>query len=235
MQLLLSLVYTAFLFVSTLLYAVVTLTVAWIPFPTRYGLARHWARLELGALKLLCGLDYTVTGRENIPAGAHISMWKHSSAWETIAQAAIFPPQVWVLKRELTWIPVVGWAIRCMEPIAINRGAATNAVRQVLELGRERLARGRWVLIFPEGTRVPVGETRRYGASGAMLASETGALIVPVAHDAGRYWARRGWIKKRGTIRVIIGPPIETKGRDVRAINEAVRLWIDTKVAELGA
>jgi 1-acyl-sn-glycerol-3-phosphate acyltransferase len=235
MQLLLSIIYTCFLFISTLLYSLVTLAVCWVPFLKRYWIARQWANVEMAALKLLCGLDYTVEGRENIPTGAHICMWKHSSAWETIAQGAIFPPLVWVLKRELTWFPVLGWAIRCMEPIAINRSAKMAAAKQVVAQGRERLARGRWVVIFPEGTRMAVGHTRKYGTSGALLAVETGALIIPVAHDAGKYWAKRSWIKKRGTIRVIIGPPIQTKGKDVRAVNEAVRLWIDTTVAGLGA
>ena len=109
MQLLLSIIYTGFLFVSTLLYSLVTLLFGWVPFLKRYWIARQWANVEMAALKLLCGLDYTVEGRENIPKGAHIAMWKHSSAWETIDQGAIFPPHVWVLKRELTWIPLLGW------------------------------------------------------------------------------------------------------------------------------
>jgi len=188
----------------------------------------------LHAVRLLCGLDYTVEGLEHIPAGNHISYWRHSSAWETIAQVVLFPPQAWVLKREILWIPFVGWATRLMKPIAIDRNARSAAVNQVVTQGRERLAEGIWVLVFPEGTRVAVGERRRYGMSGALLATQTGAKIVPVAHNAGRFWARRGLLKKRGTIKVVIGPPIETLGRDPREVNEDARTWIDGMVERIG-
>jgi 1-acyl-sn-glycerol-3-phosphate acyltransferase len=160
-------------------------------------------------------------------------MWKHSSAWETIAQAAVFPPQAWVLKRELMWIPLVGWAVKCLKPIAINRKAGAVAVNQVVEQGMQRLKEGLWILIFPEGTRVPVGETKKYGVSGALLASKAGCKIVPVAHNAGYFWPRRGWVKKPGTIRVVIGPPIDAAGRDPRELNEEVRTWIEKTLATL--
>jgi 1-acyl-sn-glycerol-3-phosphate acyltransferase len=140
-----------------------------------------------------------------------------------------------VLKREIMWIPVIGWATWLMDPIAIDRGAGHNAVREVVSQGRRRLEQGRWVLVFPEGTRVAPGQTRKYGISGAVLASESGRKIVPVAHDAGVYWGRRGLLKRRGTIRVVIGPPIETEGRDARALIDATRGWIEAKVTELGA
>ena len=110
----------------------------------------------------------------------------------------IFPPQSWVLKRELMWIPLVGWAVHCLKPIAINRKAGAAAVTQVVEQGTQRLREGMWILIFPEGTRVAVGETRKYGVSGALLASRAGCKIIPVAHNAGYYWPRRGWLKKPG-------------------------------------
>ena len=160
-------------------------------------------------------------------------MWKHSSAWETIAQAGIFPPQSWVLKRELMWIPLVGWAVHCLKPIAINRKAGATAVNQVVEQGKQRLAEGLWILVFPEGTRVAVGETRKYGVSGALLASRAGCKIVPVAHNAGYFWPRRGWVKKPGVIRVAIGPPIDAAGRDPRELNEEVRAWIETQIAAM--
>lgn len=235
MQWLASLVYTTFLFLSTAVFAILVMASAVLPYRLRYRIAQGWAHTQLWAVRVLCGLDYVVEGREHIPADNHISMWKHSSTWETIAQTVIFPPQAWVLKREILWIPIVGWGTWLMRPIAINRGARGQAVNQVVAQGRQRLADGMWILIFPEGTRVAVGETRKWGLSGALLASQTGRLIVPVAHDAGRYWARRGLLKKRGTIRVVIGPPIVTEGRDPRTINAEARAWIDAKVAELGA
>lgn len=234
-QLICSLLYTTCLFIGTLLYAVVVLLLAWLPPKKLYRVANSWARVQLWMLKVLCGLTYVVEGRENIPPGAHISMWKHSSAWETIAQAAIFPPQAWVLKRELMWIPVVGWALRCLQPIAINRKAGASAVNQVIEQGKNRLAQGLWILVFPEGTRVAPGETRKYGVSGALLASRAGVSIVPVAHTAGRYWPRRGWVKRRGQIRVSIGPSIDATGRDPRELNEQVRQWVEAELVALNS
>lgn len=228
-----SLLYTTWLFLGTGAYAVVVLLLFWAPTRWQFAVADHWARSQLRMLELLCGLSYTVEGRENIPPGAHVSMWRHSSAWETIAQAAIFPPQAWVLKRELTWIPLVGWAIHLLKPIAINRKAGPTAVNQVVEQGTQRLAAGYWVLIFPEGTRVGHGESRKYGVSGALLASKAGCKIVPVAHNAGKFWPRRGWVKQPGRIRVAIGPPIDAAGRNPRELNEEVRTWIETKLQSM--
>lgn len=233
MQWLRSFLFTAYLFSSTLIYAVFVLAVSWLPDERLYAIARHWARGQLGLLEKLCGLSYTVEGTEHIPSDNHISMWKHSSAWETIAQMVIFPPQSWVLKRELMWIPVVGWATRTMKPIAINRKAGGTAVNEVVTQGRQRLAEGRWILIFPEGTRMPPGQTRRYGISGALLASRTGRKVIPVAHNAGYFWPRRGLLKKPGRIRVVIGPPIEAQGRDPRSINDEAQAWIETTVSRL--
>lgn len=231
MQLIRSVLFTTCLFIGTLLYAVIVLALCWLPGKRLYGVARSWALVQMWLLRVLCGLTHTVEGRENIVAGAHISMWKHSSAWETIAQAAIFPPQSWVLKRELMWIPLVGWAVRCLKPIAINRKAGASAVNQVVEQGKQRLAEGLWILIFPEGTRVAAGETRKYGVSGALLASRAGCKIVPVAHSAGYFWPRRGWVKRPGVIQVAIGPPIDAAGRDPRELNDEVRAWIEAKLA----
>ena len=235
MQWLRSLILTTFMFVSTMLYAIVVMGSFCVSYERRYALVRIWARMQLGAARRLCGLGYVVEGAEHIPAGCHISMWRHSSAWETIAQMVIFPPQAWVLKREILWIPLIGWATRLMHPIAINRAAGGTAVSQVVAQGQQRLRDGMWVLIYPEGTRVAVGQRRRYGISGALLGAAAGCKIVPVAHNAGRYWARRGLLKRRGTIRVVIGAPIDCAGRDARDIIEDVRAWIDGKTAELEA
>ena len=233
MQLLGSVLFTIWLFVGTLLYAVAVVLFGWLPSLKLYVIARSWGRVNLWMLRKLCRLTYTVEGRHNIPAGAHVSMWKHSSAWETIAQASIFPPTSWVLKRELMWVPLLGWAVKCLKPIAINRKAGATAVTQVVDQGKQRLEEGLWVLIFPEGTRVAVGETRKYGVSGALLASKAGCKIIPVAHNAGYYWPRRGWLKKPGVIRVAIGPPIEAAGRDPRELNQEVREWIESTLANM--
>lgn len=233
MQLLRSILFTTFLFVSTFFYAIAVLLVAWLPPHRLYVIARSWSLTQLWMLEKLCGLSYTVEGLEHVPEGAHVSMWKHSSAWETIAQASIFPPQAWVLKRELMWIPMVGWAMHFLKPIAINRSAGATAVNQVVEQGKQRLAEGMWILIFPEGTRVPAGEVRKYGISGALLASRAGCKVVPVAHNAGEFWPRRGWVKHPGKITVRIGPPIDAAGRDPRELNDEVRAWIEGQLATM--
>jgi 1-acyl-sn-glycerol-3-phosphate acyltransferase len=229
-----SLLFTAFMFAWTLVYAIFFVLVAGlVSVETRFSLVRWYAQRMLDALRLICGLRHKVSGLENIPAQAHIAYWKHSSAWETFAQFLIGPSKVIVLKRELVYIPFFGWGLTLLHSIAVDRGAGASAVNQVVQQGRERLADGLSVLIFPEGTRVAAGETRRYGVSGALLASRTGALIVPIAHDAGYFWARRGLMKKPGTINVIIGKPIETAGRDPRDINDEAQRWIEDTLRQL--
>ncbi len=228
-----SLIFTSYLFVSTGVFAVGVILSAPFPYAVRHAVARSWARSGLSLLKVLCRLDYTVEGLENVPTGNHVSMWKHSSSWETLAQLVIFPPQAWVLKHELTWIPILGWAIHLMRPIAIDRGSGHVAVNQVLEQGKQRLEAGMWILVFPEGTRMPPGTTRKYGISGALLAGQSGKLVVPVAHNAGYYWPRRGLVKKSGTIRVVIGKPFDPASLEPRELNERIQAWIESTVAAL--
>jgi 1-acyl-sn-glycerol-3-phosphate acyltransferase len=228
MQWLRSLLCTALMFLDTFVFAVAVLLSAPFGIAAMHASARAWARTNLWLLKVLCGLDYVVEGAAHIPReGAHISYWKHTSAWETMAQMLVFPPQSWVLKREIMWIPLVGWATACVRPIAINRAAGHRAVNQVVEQGTQRLADGLWILLFPEGTRVAPGQTRKYGLSGALLAARTGALLVPVAHNAGDFWPRRGLLKKPGTVRVVVGPPIDARGRDPREVNREAQEWIE--------
>ena len=229
MQWLRSLLFTIFLFVWTGCYAVFFVIAASLsPFRGRAALARVWGKVLLAVLRVTCRLDYRIEGRENVPPGNHVALVKHSSSWETFAQVVLVPDQVWVLKRELMWVPFLGWSLKLMRAIAVDRGAGGAAVRGVLEQGKKRLAQGEWIVIFPEGTRMPPGETRRYGVSGALLAAENNRLIVPIAHDAGYYWPRRGLFKKPGTIRVVIGPPIAANGREPREINAEAQAWIET-------
>ncbi len=206
-----------------------------LPYRVQFAIARWWARQLFWMLKHVCGLDFVVEGREHIPAGAHIVMSNHTSAWETIAQFVIFPPHVWVLKRELLWIPFVGWGLWVLRPIAINRGEGHRAVNQVVEQGKARLADGLWIVIFPEGTRVVAGETKKFGVSGALLATSTGKLVVPVSHNAGAFWPRRGIVKKAGTIRLIVGEPIPSEGKNPRQLNEEVRVAIEAGLAKIAA
>jgi len=234
LQWILSLVYTTILFLDSVVFGFVIVLFGWLPFRRLYRFARAWAHTNLWLAKILCGIDWVVIGVEHIPReGAHVTMWKHTSTWETMAQMVVFPPQAWVLKREILWIPLVGWATWLMRCIAIDRGSGHRAVNQVLDQGRDRLAAGIWVLIFPEGTRMAPGETRKYGVSGALLASQAGVKLVPVAHNAGDLWSRRGLLKKPGLVRVVIGPPIEAAGREPRELNAEVQAWIEGTMREL--
>lgn len=236
MQVIGSVAFTVFLVVWTFLYSIPLIVLsAFLPFPRRFGVVRSWAASILKVLGWTCGLRHTVEGLERLPEGSHVALWKHSSSWETIAMIVIFPRQVWVLKRELEWIPILGWCLRLLHAIAIDRGSGRVAVNQVVEQGKQRLAEGDWVMIFPEGTRMAPGETRRYGVSGALLAAAAGKQVVPVAHNAGYFWPRRGLTKRRGLIRVVIGPPIDCAGRDPREINEEAQRWIEAQVARLAA
>ena len=235
MQLLKSLLFTAYMMMSACLFGTLMALGFWLPYGAQFAIARTWARMVLWMLEHLCGLNYVVEGRERIPPGNHIVMSNHTSAWETIAQFLIFPPQVWVLKRELLWIPFVGWGLKRLRPIAINRGEGRRAVNQVIEQGKERLADGLWIIIFPEGTRVLAGETRKYGVSGALLAIASGKCVVPLAHNAGTFWPRRGFLKRPGTIRVVIGEPILPAGQDPMELNERVRRSIDASLAHIAA
>ena len=232
-QLVGSLFFTGFLFAWTFLYAIpFVLLCLFLPFRRRFTLARFYAATVLWVLKWSCGLTYRVEGAA-LPPGCHIALWKHSSSWETMAMMVVFPRQVWVLKRELTWIPVVGIGVRQLHAIAIDRKAGHSAVSQVLEQGKSRLEEGDWVMIFPEGTRMALGETRRYGVSGTLLAQECGRLIVPVAHNAGQFWPRRGLRKQPGVVRVRIGAPVNPAGRDVREVNEEIQGWIEKTIRDL--
>lgn len=225
-----------FYFFASVVIASMSIFLMWpFPFAVRSAIARNWGKSMLWVGRIVCGLDYVIEGRENIPAEPSVIMIKHTTVFETYAQLAIFPPQTWVVKRELQWIPLFGWGLAAMRPIAIDRGAGHTAVTRVIEQGRERLARGIWITIFPEGTRVPAGQTKKFGVSGAALAREVGCLIVPVAHNAGDLWPRRGLIKKPGLIRFCIGPPVDPAGRPPKETNRIVQDWIETKMHEISA
>lgn len=216
-------------------FAVVALLTFPLPALTRYRIITAWSHLITGAASVLCGVRYRVTGRENIPATPCIILSKHQSAWETLAYQCIFPPQVWVMKRELLWIPFFGWGLAMLSPIAIDRGSGARALRQTLEQGRDRLRRGFSIVIFPEGTRVAPGQRGRYQPGGAWLAVNAGATVLPVAHDAGYCWPRNSFLKYPGLITVSIGPAIAAAGLEPSELNRRVEDWIESESARLVA
>ena len=235
-----SLVVRSFLFllvyiITAILYAVPSVLTYPLPFEKRFKVISQWARFNLWWLKVTCNLTYEVEGKENIPDEAVIVFCKHQSAWETLATQEIFPPQAWLLKRELLWIPFFGWGLAMLEPIAIDRSAGRAAIKQLVDQGKQRLQDGRWVIIFPEGTRVPVGQHKEFKVGGAIFAEKAKATVLPVAHNAGCYWPKRGFIKKPGVIRMVIGEPISTEGLKSSEVNRLAEEWIKTKTEELEA
>ncbi len=221
-------------YVVTLIPTVIGILLCW-PFPhqARFFVARSWSRGMLWAGRIICGLDWVVEGRENLPSGPSVLYIKHSSVFETYAQIGLFPRQTWVVKKELLFVPILGWGVAAMRCIAIDRGASGKAVKQVIEQGKERLASGIWVTIFPEGTRMDLGETRRYGISGAALARDAGCLVVPVAHNASNCFPRNGLPKRPGLIRFCIGPPIDPSAHEPKETNKVAQAWIESKMAEI--
>lgn len=221
------------LVIVTLPYAVVCLLTFPLARMTRYRVISGWSRIMLAIARIVCRLDYRVEGRANLPVQPSVILSKHQSAWETLAFQTVFPPQVHVLKKELLWIPFFGWGLAMMSPIAIDRSKTRAAFRQLARLGKERIVQGFWVVIFPEGTRVKPGTRRKYHPGGAWLAVQTGAPVVPVAHNAGLYWAKNAFLKHPGTITLRIGPAIATQGRDPADVNSEAERWIEQQQEEL--
>lgn len=184
-------------------------------------------------LRTICGLHYRVIGQENIPDCPSIILSKHQSAWETLALQQIFPPQVWVLKKELLRIPFFGWGLAMTNPIAIDRSAGKAALEQIVEQGRERLRQKFWIVVFPEGTRVPPGSKGKYRIGGAWLAAHTGASIVPVAHNAGEFWGKNSFVKNPGVITVSVGKPINPDGIEPAVLIAQVEAWIEAETQRI--
>lgn len=223
----------SFMIGSVSLWAALSLLTFPLPYRPRYWFITRWTHMNLWFLRRVYGLGWQAQGEENIPDTPCIVMSKHQSTWETLALQLWFEPQTWVLKRELTFLPLFGWAIRLLDPVAIDRKAGRNAVDQVVEKGGARLRSGRWLVVFPEGTRVAPGRAGRYRMGGAVLAERTGYPIVPVAHNAGDFWARHQFVKRPGKVQVRIGPPIETKGRSAAEIIALVEDWIEGQMREI--
>lgn len=229
-----SLVFFLLQLIITPIYALLALLTFPLPPLTRYRFISGWAYIMLWLLRVLCGIRMEVRGVENIPKEPCIVLCKHQSAWETIALQKVFPPQVWVLKRELLWIPFFGWGLALSSPIAIDRSSGKEAMKQLLRQGKERLAHGFCVVIFPEGTRIPYGQRGKYKIGGAMLAASSGAPAVPVAHNAGKLWRRKALIKHPGLITMSIGAPILPEGKKADEISRMAEDWIEAEVARLG-
>lgn len=221
---------------TSIIICPIMLAFAVAPFSVRYKLAALWVNFNLWSVKTFCGLHYHVEGLENILTnGNAIVLSKHQSAWETLALQQIFPPQVFLLKRELLWLPFWGWAMARLKPIAIDRKSTKKALNDLIEQGAARLNEGLWVVIFPEGTRIAPGHRVKFNSGGCLLAQRTGFPIIPVAHNAGEFWPRYSFLKFPGTIKVRIGSAIDPAGRKAHDINREVEGWITDAMRGISA
>jgi len=199
--------------------------------------AKLWSHSTFALLRLLCGIRIVIEGREHFPDEPCVVVAKHQSAAETVAMPLLVPPYTWILKRELFHIPFFGWALAIMGTIGIRRGSPREAIKQVMTDGRARLEQGRWVVIFPEGTRSSVGTTGNYQPGGIILAQKAKAGILPMAHNAGAVWPKRGFVKMPGTITFRFLPYIPAE--EVTSIKrndllEQLKTDIEATTRELG-
>ncbi len=229
-----ALFYLGYIF-STVVWGSLSVAIAWsMPPKARFlFVIGAWTRFVLWWLAVTCGIRTHVRGREHLPDTACILLVKHQSTWDTLFVQTLLSPQTTLIKRELLWIPFFGWAFSLLKPIAINRHARVDAFRQLMQVGADRIREGFSVTLFPEGTRMPWGKQGRFRPGGAALASSTGAPVLVVAHDAGRYWPAHRFIKNPGIIEVRISPAIEAKGEKSHKINELAETWLRREMSEL--
>jgi 1-acyl-sn-glycerol-3-phosphate acyltransferase len=221
------------LLVVVIPYAGMVLCTAPFPRLVRWRIIAGWPQFAFWLSRHLLRIDYEVHGREHIPATPCVVLSKHQSAWETIAYTTIFPPHVYVLKRELLWLPFLGWGLALMSPIAIDRSNRKAAMQRVIQLGGERLAQGLSIMVYPEGTRIAVGRRGVYKLGGAVIAVQNRALALPVAHNAGLVWPRNSFVKQPGKVTVVIGPPIATEGLTAEQVMRRAEEWIEGEMERL--
>lgn len=235
-----SLLFYIALALMTIIWSSIGFTVAlFLPFHLRYRVVNQaWAVQAVWLAKVIAGVGYEVQGLENLPKQPCVILARHESTWETFYFSALFSPLSQVVKRELLKIPFWGWSMAILKPIAIDRGNPKAALKQLASQGAERLRDGLWVLIFPEGTRMPAGEMGKFSRGGASLAVNAGLPVLPIAHNAGTFWPKVGWLKRPGTIQIVIGPALYAEGEGPRAIaelNERAAAWVSQAQAHIEA
>ncbi|MGR3915056.1 MAG: 1-acyl-sn-glycerol-3-phosphate acyltransferase [Gammaproteobacteria bacterium] len=221
-----SLLYLAGQIASALLFSPIAILCTAVPSLPRARIIGVWARFNIWTLRRVCGITCEVRGLENIPSRPAVLLSNHQSAWETLYFQLVFPPQSYILKAQLLWIPFFGWGLAANRPVAINRSKKFRALEQLLTQGAIRLREGRWVVAFPEGTRMRPGMPGKFQAGGALLAVRNGAPVVPVAHNAGVFWPKNGFAKYPGVIQLRIGAPIESAGRKPQEVNALAQAWV---------
>jgi 1-acyl-sn-glycerol-3-phosphate acyltransferase len=229
-----SAIFSLLMLIATIVHSFICLAAFPLPFRYRYTLVTAYTRTVLWLLKIICQVNYQIEGLENIPKNCSgVVLSKHQSTWETFFLQGLFYQAAIILKKELLWIPFFGWGLATIDPIAINRHATISALNQIINKGKKCLNAGRWILVFPEGTRIPPGQVGKYRIGGARLAVATGYPVIPVAHNAGYFWPKRSFIKNPGTIRVVIGPLMATKDRTAEEVLKQAKHWIEATMLHL--
>jgi 1-acyl-sn-glycerol-3-phosphate acyltransferase len=219
----------------TIVWGTLGTLVGWLlPYRARFlFIVGCWTRLCLWWLRVTCGIRHEIHGLEGLPDRPCIVLCRHESTWETLFLQTAFAPQATLIKRELLWIPFFGWAFRTLRPIAIDRRDGRKALRQLIQEGRDRLNEGVWVVLFPEGTRLPAGKRGRFQPGGAALASATAAPVVVVAHNAGSFWPAHAFLKHPGTIHAIVSEPIQTSGLSTKEIQRLATEQLESLMDQL--
>lgn len=229
-----SCVFGIFLVLSTILFGLAGIVLLVIPFSWRWRIIVLWPKSIIWVAKYITGIHYEIKGAEHISPTAAIYLGKHQSSWETLFLPTLFTPtSTYIHKKELNYIPFFGWGLASVKQIPINRSKRRDAMRQVIELGSQRLAEGRNVILFPEGSRMPVGTQGTYKLGGSRLAVHTGMPVIPFAHNAGHCWAKNAFLKKPGKITLSFGPPIPSKGLTPEAHSALVEAWIETEMRKI--
>ena len=229
-----SLAFALFQIIVTPLYALSVMLLAWLPRIPRYRYITFWCAMNLWAARWICGIQSRVIGDENVPRTPHIVACKHSSTWETLFLSRYLPPLAYVAKKELLSLPFFGWAFKLASPITIDRQAGQDAMIQISSQGRERFAQGFWIILYPEGTRIPVGRRVRYKTGASRLAIDLQVPILPIAHNAGWLWPKGFMGKRPGVVTMSVGKPIAPGTMSPTELMQAVEDWIEGEVARLG-
>ena len=233
-----SVLHMLWMIITVIPWALLVVVVA--PFASQktvYKLCAGWLTHAVNSGRWILGIRNRVTGYENLPKGEldpAVLLVKHQSTWETFSMVAIMPhPLAFVFKKELLHVPFFGWAMGRLDMIHIDRSRRTEAFNRVVQQGRALLAKGVWVIMFPEGTRIPRGEKGRYQSGGARLAIETGAPVIPVAVTSAKCWPRKAFVKTPGIVDISIGPPIPSQGRKPTELMREVEAWIEAEMVRL--
>jgi len=220
--------------VTVVPYGILCLLMAPLPLHVRYKVTTGWPRIVLWAARVICGIRWQVKGWENLPNGPAVLLSKHQSTWETFFYVSYMPKELcFVFKRELLWVPFFGWGIGLLKMIHIDRSQGRDAFESVVQQGQRKLDEGRWIIMFPEGTRIPRGRQGKYKSGGSRLAIRTAAPVIPMAVNSAACWPKRPWIKRPGLITVSIGPPIDSDGLSPDQLSTEVERWIEAEMRRI--